>query len=86
MLAANADNEYAIIDSSLVRAHQHSAGAQKSRARSGDRSFAWQPEQRDSRHGRWSMRSATPDDFVLTGSQAHDLIRADHWRQCRPIP
>jgi transposase len=29
MLAADADNEYAMIDSTIVRAHQHSAGAQK---------------------------------------------------------
>jgi transposase len=29
MLAADADNEYAMIDSIIVRAHQHSAGAQK---------------------------------------------------------
>jgi transposase len=28
-LAAAADNEYAMIDSTIVRAHQHSAGAQK---------------------------------------------------------
>ncbi|BAP57969.1 transposase [Thioploca ingrica] len=28
-LAAEADNEYAMIDSTLVRAHQHSAGALK---------------------------------------------------------
>jgi transposase len=28
-LAQNADNEYAMIDSSIVRAHQHSAGALK---------------------------------------------------------
>jgi transposase len=32
-LAADADNEYAIIDSTIVRAHQHSAGVQKKRAR-----------------------------------------------------
>jgi transposase len=31
-LAADADNEYAMIDSSIVRAHQHSAGAQKKTA------------------------------------------------------
>jgi transposase len=30
-LAADADNEYAMIDSTIVRAHQHSAGAKKSR-------------------------------------------------------
>jgi transposase len=28
-LAADADNEYALIDSTIVRAHQHSAGARK---------------------------------------------------------
>ena len=30
-LCAEADNEYAMIDSTIVRAHQHSAGAQKKR-------------------------------------------------------
>jgi transposase len=30
-LAADADNEYAMIDSTIVRAHQHSAGAKKKR-------------------------------------------------------
>ena len=29
--AADADNEYAMIDSTIVRAHQHSAGAPKKR-------------------------------------------------------
>ncbi len=29
VLAAGADNEYAMIDSTIVRAHQHSAGARK---------------------------------------------------------
>lgn len=33
-LAGEADNEYAMIDSTIVRAHQHSAGAQKKRERS----------------------------------------------------
>ena len=32
-LAAEADNEYAMIDSTIVRAHQHSAGAQKKSVR-----------------------------------------------------
>jgi len=31
-LAQDADNEYALIDSTIVRAHQHSAGAKKKRA------------------------------------------------------
>ena len=30
-LAAEADNEYAMIDATIVRAHQHSAGAPKKR-------------------------------------------------------
>ena len=32
-LAGDADNEYAMIDSTIVRAHQHSAGAKKKLAR-----------------------------------------------------
>ena len=32
-LAADADNEYAMIDSTVVRAHQHSAGAKKKMVR-----------------------------------------------------
>ena len=32
LLSAAADNEYAMIDSTIVRAHQHSAGAPKKRA------------------------------------------------------
>lgn len=32
-LSAEADNEYAMIDSTIVRAHQHSAGARKKKAR-----------------------------------------------------
>ncbi len=32
-LAADADNEYAMIDSTIVRAHQHSAGAPKKKAK-----------------------------------------------------
>jgi transposase len=34
MLAQDADNEYAMIDSTIVRAHQHSAGAKKGEPRS----------------------------------------------------
>lgn len=40
MLATQADNEYAMIDSTIVRAHQHSAGAQKKGARQSSRSAA----------------------------------------------
>jgi len=39
LLASDADNEYMMIDATIVRAHQHSAGAQKKTAtkRSADR-------------------------------------------------
>ena len=39
LLASEADNEYMMIDATIVRAHQHSAGAQKKTAtkRSADR-------------------------------------------------
>lgn len=32
-LSADADNEYAMLDSTIVRAHQHSAGAQKKKGK-----------------------------------------------------
>ena len=40
VLAADADNEYAMIDSTIVRAHQHSAGAPKKSAKATKRSGA----------------------------------------------
>ena len=39
-LAADADNEYAMIDSTIVRAHQHSAGARKKKTAPAKRSGA----------------------------------------------
>jgi transposase len=39
-LAADADNEYAMIDSTIVRAHQHSAGAPKKTVKARKRSDA----------------------------------------------
>jgi transposase len=33
VLSENSDNEYAMIDSTIVRAHQHSAGAKKKRGK-----------------------------------------------------
>jgi transposase len=44
VLAVDADNDYAMIDSTIVRAHQHSAGAKKTRRRSGDRAKQRRPE------------------------------------------
>lgn len=44
-LAEDADNEYAMIDSTIVRAHQHSAGAKKNWRRRSNR-----PQQRRIEH------------------------------------
>jgi len=51
-LAAEADNEYAMNDSTIVRAYQHSAGAKKSRRRPGDRLVPRWIEHQDSYDGR----------------------------------
>ena len=51
-LAGEADNEYAMIDSTIVRAHQHSAGAAKKRERGGDRAQPRRSEHQDPRQGR----------------------------------
>jgi transposase len=62
-LAADADNEYAMIDSTIVRAHQHSAGAKKSRRGRGDRAIAWRTEHQDPHPGRcaWKSGGFLPD-------------------------
>ena len=75
-LSADADNEYAMIDSTIVRAHQHSAGAQKKPART----------RRSADHaGGLSTKIhalvdalGNPVNFFLTGGEAHDLVGADH--------
>src|SRR5205809_1495272 len=58
MLAADADNEYGMIDSTIVRAHQHSAGAQKRRPRPGDRAQQRRIEHQNPRHSRCPWQSA----------------------------
>src|ERR1700684_3119923 len=62
-LAADADNEYAMIDSTIVRAHQHSAGAKKRRRGRGDRAIAWRTEHQDPHSGRctWKPGGFLPD-------------------------
>jgi transposase len=62
-LAAEADNEYAMIDSTIVRAHQHSAGAKKSGRGSGDRTLTRRIEHQDP-HPRgcsWQSARLPPD-------------------------
>jgi transposase len=61
-LARDADLEEIFIGSTIVRAHQHAAGAAKKR-RPVDRALAWRIEYQDSRAGRWLgyARSLSPD-------------------------
>ena len=73
-LAGDADNEYAMIDGTIVRAHQHSAGAEKG---GGDEAIG------RSRGGLSTKIHASvdalgnPTGFPLTPGQAHDLEGAD---------
>src|SRR6185437_14069338 len=75
MLAEDADNEYAMIDSTIVRAHQHSAALKK----------AGNDQAIGRSRGRLSTKIHTlvdalgyPVGFHLTAGQAHDLVGADH--------
>ncbi|MGH9689640.1 MAG: hypothetical protein ACRD4C_00795, partial [Candidatus Acidiferrales bacterium] len=74
-LAVDADNEYALIDSTIVRAHQHSAGAQK---RSGDNQALGRSrggtKQQNSRH---RGCFGNPTSFALRPGQAHDVEEDD---------
>ena len=67
-LAGDADNEYAMIDSTIVRAHQHSAGAKGGPDGRGDRAQQGRLERQDPRHGR---RARQPDRLrALAGTGA----------------
>ncbi|AFY39686.1 transposase [[Leptolyngbya] sp. PCC 7376] len=74
VLAQDADNEYAMIDATIVKAHQHSAGAPKK---------GEDPAIGRSRGGLTTKIHATcdalgkPTGFYLTAGQAHDLDGAD---------
>ena len=61
-LAADADNEYAMIDSTIVRAHQHSAGAQKKPART--KRSAAQPRRTEHQDPRPGRRARQPDRLL----------------------
>ena len=69
MLAADADNEYAMIDSTIVRAHQHSAGAQKKLEKTKRSVARAAGEHQDPRHGRCARQS--------------DWLLPDRWRSAR---
>ena len=73
MLASDHDNEYMMIDATIVRAHQHSAGAQKN----GEQAIG------RSRGGLTTKIHAlvdalgNPVELMLTPGQAHDLACAE---------
>jgi transposase len=74
-LAADADNEYAMIDSTIVRAHQHSAGAKKSGE---DQAIGRSRGGLSTKIHALVDALGNPTDFFLTGGEAHDLEGADH--------
>ena len=71
VLSQEADTEYVMIDSTVVRAHQHSAGAVDPNQQAIGRS-----------RGGLSIHAVTdalgnPTRFLLTPGQAHDLVGSD---------
>jgi transposase len=60
MLASDHDNEYMMIDATIVRAHQHSAGAQKKR-RTSNRPIPRRTDHQDSRPRRCARQSRRCD-------------------------
>jgi transposase len=74
-LAADADNEYAMIDSTIVRAHQHSTGSQKAGE---DQAIGRSGGGLSTKIHALVDALGNPIDFFLTGGEAHDLAGADH--------
>ena len=72
-LAAKADNEYAMIDSTIGRAHQHRAGAQKN----DDQAIGRSKGGLSTKIHALVDALGNPLRFLLTPGQAHDLIGAD---------
>ena len=75
LLASDHDNEYMMIDTTIVRAHQHSAGAQKKR-RASDWPITWRAEHQNSRSRRCSRQSRRIDTHAWTGirSRLHRAV------------
>jgi transposase len=75
ILAADADNEYAMIDSTIVRAHKHSAGAQKKDGK--DQVIGRSKGGLSTKIHAMVDALGNPTAFFLTPGQAHDLEGAD---------
>lgn len=74
LLALDADNEYAMIDATIVRAHQHSAGAPKS---SGDQAIGRSRGGLSTKIHALVDALGNPLKIILTAGQVHDLTGAD---------
>src|SRR5262249_33107322 len=68
VLASDHDNEYMMIDATIVRAHQHSAGARKKR-RTSDRPIPRRTDNQDSRPRRCARQSGRCDAHAGSGSR-----------------
>src|SRR5258707_10173668 len=69
MLASDHDNEYMMIDATIVRAHQHSAGARKKR-RASDRPIPRRTDHQDSRPCRCVRQSGRGDAHAGAGPRS----------------
>jgi len=74
LLALDADNEYAMIDATIVRAHQHSAGAPKG---SGDQAIGRSKGGLSTKIHALVDALGNPLKIILTAGQVHDLAGAD---------
>jgi len=75
-LAEDTDLEYAMIDSTIVRAHQHSAGAPKKAGE--DQAIGRSRGGLSTKIHTLADALGNPIGFHLTGGEAHDLVGADH--------
>ena len=74
-LRADADDEYAMLDSTIVRAHQHSAGAR--RKGSGGEAIGRSRGGLSTKIHAAADALGNPTGLHLTGGEAHDLVGAD---------
>ena len=72
LLASDHDNEYMMIDATIVRAHQHSAGAQKNTARKPSAD----PRRTDTKIHALVDALGNPVEVMLSPGQDHDLTCA----------
>src|SRR5215208_4714632 len=75
-LSDDADNAYAMIDSTIVRAHQHSAGARKKGGE--DQAIGRSRGGLSTKIHALVDALGNPLGFHLSGGEAHDLVGADH--------